>query len=88
MAYAGINENNAESNFLVYPNPAENIIYLLGDVTSSSLTVNIYNSLGQPVATHNLNNRNTIDISGLNSGIYFVEIIDTISRKNIKFIKQ
>lgn len=72
LEYTTINKTNA-NNLSVYPNPVAT------DLTISGLTenavVSIYNSVGAMVKTTNLlSNSNTINVSDLNSGLYFMTV--------------
>lgn len=58
-------------NFNVYPNPSSDLLNIsLGD-NAVLENVTIYNNLGQRIKTVS---RNTIDISTLTKGLYFVEV--------------
>lgn len=66
-----------EPNYIyVYPNPSSNFIGFKSNLTASSgLHVKIINSIGQIVVEKTLLDFNeTIDISSIASGIYFVEM--------------
>ena len=58
----------------VWPNPATSTINIKGE---SLETVYMYNAMGQLVITLDLSdeNQSTIDVSGFNSGIYFMNVI-------------
>jgi hypothetical protein len=72
--------------FAVYPNPASDKIHIHG-VTSEIETTLIYSVTGKLVYSW-VSNSETIDISILNSGIYFLEIITSEGNKQVqKFIK-
>jgi hypothetical protein len=71
----------------MYPNPAKNTLAISSDV--DIIQVNIYNSLGQNVSTYKGDgNLDLLDISGLSSGNYIVEILADFFSQKIKFIKQ
>jgi hypothetical protein len=73
--------------FAVYPNPASDKIHIHG-VTSEIETTLIYSVTGNLVYSE-VSNSETIDISNLNSGIYFLEIITSEGNKQVqKFIKE
>ena len=64
--------NEIENNFEIYPNPAKDIVKIIGPHIS---TVKIYNYLGILVKEIEANsNEIEINVSNYNSGIYFVEI--------------
>lgn len=78
--------NASIANFTVYPNPALDIIHIQG-VTSQIKNTLIYSVTGQLILPAPLNSE-TINISNLPSGIYFLEIITSEGDKQIqKFIK-
>ncbi len=76
-----LSTDNFENNKLqLYPNPATDEINVQLQDTTSNYKVAIYNALGSLVYENNnqlSNANNTINIGQLNSGIYFVKIIDS-----------
>ena len=71
------------SQIKVYPNPASNYINVTSTITIDK--IELYSILGKKV--HETANANTIDISNLNSGIYFVQFYSgnrNITKKIIK----
>ncbi|WP_281337143.1 M14 family zinc carboxypeptidase [Flavobacterium eburneipallidum] len=77
--------NSISSTILVYPNPTTGILNI--KETSSSATYTIYNLLGQSIIKGNLSN-NIIDLSGITSGNYVLEILDNGNTTNKRIIKQ
>lgn len=80
------NPSNVEDNKLefmnIYPNPFNNIIVLESELIG---TINIYNTLSQILITETKNdNKIELDLSSLESGIYFVELKNHI----FKIIKE
>ncbi|MFQ5335950.1 MAG: T9SS type A sorting domain-containing protein, partial [Flavobacteriales bacterium] len=59
---------------LLYPNPASGTVTLLTRQTKA--TVQVYNTLGKKVLSDTFSNQdmNRIDVSGLQSGCYTVEV--------------
>jgi Neuraminidase (sialidase) len=75
--------NTASNSISIYPNPATNSI-TISKSTSESTDGYIYNITGKTMMKLNLTNQsNTIDISTLPSGLYFV-LLDNQSTKFIK----
>ncbi|MBI3509641.1 MAG: T9SS type A sorting domain-containing protein [Bacteroidetes bacterium] len=76
---AGMNVNNAVTNFDLFPDPAENNFTATAEFSSptESLIV-ITDQLGQTVMTRNISSsaelKENIDVSGLAGGIYFVTL--------------
>lgn len=65
----------------VFPNPTTGTIYLEG---VEDATVKVYNTAGTVVATYSKFNAQTIDLSGMHNGIYFIHITmenEVISKK-------
>ncbi len=79
-------EEPIEINFIIYPNPAKDIIVVSSDYQLNTIT--IYNMLGKRILEQLPNdNEVTIDISSLSNGIYLVnlktETGNSISKKVI-----
>ncbi|MBU0765369.1 MAG: T9SS type A sorting domain-containing protein, partial [Bacteroidetes bacterium] len=69
--------NNFESDgFLVYPNPASDILYINnGTINDENLTLKIYNVIGELIHTQKLQqNHQQINIGDLSNGVYVLEI--------------
>jgi len=81
---AGINENN-ESHSVIYPNPATNVLNILSEKEIHN--IEIYNVEGQLVKFIS-DNVNSIGISDLNNGVYFVKIHTENGTATHKFIKK
>ena len=69
----GVESVEDDSNMEVYPNPANDIIYMKGD---NIQYVEIYNTVGSRVISKNVIDSESINIADLTSGIYFVRIVD------------
>jgi|GEM_PF-1793043 len=67
----GINEFET-SNFIVYPNPTDGIVKIYSN-NSEVASIEIYDGIGKKVFENN-SNVSEIDITHLNSGIYFCRI--------------
>ena len=79
VCYPSVN-NLFLSNFKVYPNPVNNILYYKG--IDNLTNIKIYNIIGKNVK-FNIS-ENGIDISKLNSGVYFINY----SNKNVNITKK
>ena len=60
------------TNFTIYPNPTSDVLNIGLDQNSILLNVNFYNNLGQLVKN---TKSNSVDLSSLSKGNYFVEVI-------------
>lgn len=75
----------------IYPNPAQNYLYI--DVTdgSNGLSYTVINMLGQIVIRDNINDSNKrVNVSTINSGVYFISIYNDQKGvlKTVKMIKE
>lgn len=86
--YAGINEFILTNSINIFPNPAYNSLNV--DITGEdSMGIEIYNELGQIVLSEKLfQHNNTVDISMLKSGIYFVRTTGDNKYSVRKLIKE
>ncbi len=91
----GINDiQNFISNVLVYPNPANDKLQIqFNRAQSSDLKIEILNLLGETILIQSNFNSNmtTLNVTGLNTGIYFLQIIQPATNQQLftqKFIKQ
>jgi hypothetical protein len=66
----------------MYPNPVKNMLTIDGLVVKD---VVIYSVLGKAVLK--TSNKNTIDVSSLSKGVYFINVSDGINASTKKFIK-
>ena len=78
-----VEANNTDEEITIYPNPANRLINFTGLQANSQVT--IFDLNGKMIETSAVNN-NTKDVSGLNDGIYIVNIINENNSKNIKLI--
>lgn len=83
-----IQNNQKNYNIKVYPNPSEDLIKLDGILFTSSLHFRIVDTKGVGILEGNIVDE-TIDISNLEIGIYFIEITDENNRIGLsKIIKK
>lgn len=75
-------------SFSIYPNPTSDVLNINTNETVNSLV--IYNQLGKQVITLQgkqvLNN--TVNVSNLNQGIYFITIVANNKKQTLKFFKE
>lgn len=71
----------------VYPTPTKNILYIENNLPIN--TIEITSVLGQQIITKEINNTSAnIDLSNINSGIYFVTLSSNGNDKTVKIIKE
>jgi Leucine-rich repeat (LRR) protein len=80
-------ETFAQSAFAVYPNPANDVLYVQID-TAAVKSIAVVNYLGQAIRVlQNIDPVNKIDVAPLASGIYFIRIVADSGTQTQKFIK-
>ena len=89
----GIKENGSSfenaTDITLYPNPANNEIYLKNSTDFDNASISIYNVLGANVISQSLNGNNIkINVNELNAGVYFVEVSSNNKKYSSKFIKE
>lgn len=80
------NHSLKESGILIFPNPASQFIQFSSVEGLTSFS--IFNIHGQPLISKTNPETATIDISGLNSGIYLIRIRQKENEKTFKFNKE
>ncbi len=82
-----INDLDGNSGLGIYPNPASDQIYIHSPVENADFK--IYNVIGENVFSgRTATSKESLDISSLKNGLYFVEIISNTKRYSAKFVKQ
>lgn len=86
---AGVKENSAiDNSILVYPNPTSTLLNVQLNDQAADLSYRIYDNLGRVIAAGKCPNRfNTISVSSLSNGIYFLELYNARATYSAKFIK-
>jgi len=85
--YTDVKQLNAgKNNVAVYPNPAENILYINSKTTLSKVA--IYNTVGKQLKEYS-NVLQNVNVSDLKTGVYMIRLTD-INGKTVtsKFIKK
>jgi hypothetical protein len=76
-ASVGIKENNFGSNVLISPNPTNGLLNISFNTIPQNTKIELYNSIGALVLTEVMTNKNnTITMSDLSSGIYFMKVLE------------
>jgi len=89
----GIDEvTSVNQNIVVYPNPASDVLHVvIKNPSAKQQMLSVKNILGQTLIEKNLalSTRNlTLDISALQSGIYFLNLEENNSIETLKWIKE
>lgn len=84
-----VDELHLDKKFVVYPNPVTNILSFKDTNDLKIESVKITNVLGETVYINKtVENKNTIDVSKLSSGIYILSIVSENGTQQFKFIKK
>lgn len=78
---------NLLSNVSIYPNPVVNELTINSSIDLENSVVAIFDIQGKKVYNSYFNS-NTINVSALESGVYFLRIIQNNKKVNLKFIKK
>jgi autotransporter-associated beta strand protein len=86
------NELSSSNNFIVFPNPANNVLNLsLTTTKEDNYNFTIYNQLGAEVNAGSLDfnakRTHALNIENLSSGVYFIQVKNGKTSQTIKFIK-
>jgi hypothetical protein len=88
----GIKENNLNSQFSIYPNPANSLLYIYSEpYLNTRSSVKITDVLGKTVLQQQTNdlNHSAVNISELAGGVYFINVIFDNNKSIVKkFVKQ
>ncbi|MGH2667435.1 choice-of-anchor L domain-containing protein [Flavobacterium sp.] len=86
----GLAENELASGFVVYPNPSNSFVTVSNASKAVITEINILDSNGRKVESQKRETVSdvTLNISKLNSGVYFLEIISAEGKTVKKVIKQ
>jgi len=90
LPHTGTKIIDKSDNLKIYPNPAKDILYLdLPEEYINSYTIKIYNIMGV-MLVNSCSERNSIDISGLDKGLYLLQLTSEDKKMNLttKFIKE
>lgn len=77
---ASVEEMDNQNKIKIYPNPASDEIFVEG-INQENLTAEFITLEGRIILNKKLNSDNSIDISNLKSGIYFVTIKSNQTKK-------
>lgn len=86
----GINDFMSESDLNLYPNPADNTLFINFDNNRFNVsTIQIFDVMGQLISTETISsNINSINISDLTAGCYIIRLSNAEQAFTTKFIKK
>lgn len=80
-------EGVAVNDLLIYPNPANEYIFIKNVASASSATTVLYSQSGQVVyKAENTGNEITVPVSGLAAGIYYIQVTSDAKQYNGKVV--
>ena len=82
----GVEEH--ETSFNIYPNPVNDKLYIETLTQTQTQTVEIYDVYGRRQSMVNGQQSTVIDVSDLNSGVYFVKVVTSEGEAVKRFIKK
>ncbi|WP_417860744.1 S8 family serine peptidase [Winogradskyella sediminis] len=89
QSLAVIGHNQELKAFKIYPNPVTTNLNIEAPIGINQMEVSVYNQIGQRILSQSIfENSNHLDVSGLASGVYVIELSSTRISKTFKFIKQ
>ena len=84
-AVLGLNDTKSLNTLRVYPNPAQDVLYLTKEIFNGEVL--IFDMMGRKLMSSSLNSK-TIDISALEKGVYMLYIKDDGLCYQTKFVKK
>jgi hypothetical protein len=77
-ASVGVKESLISGGMLVSPNPTNGLLNISFNTIPQNTKIELYNSIGALVLTEQMSNKtNTINMSDLSSGIYFMKVLES-----------
>ena len=76
------------SSFNIYPNPVSDKLYIETQTQTQTLTVVVYDMFGRQQSMVNGQQSTVIDVTNLNSGVYFVKVVTENGETVKRFIKK
>jgi hypothetical protein len=70
----------------VYPNPVESTLFFSTNMTGAN--VHVFSQTGIPISKQQVSDDNSLDVSGLKSGIYFVVFDKDATKTTKRFVKK
>jgi hypothetical protein len=85
-----LSEDEYSEDLIIFPNPTNNMLNITLPNNEVNAQINIYNESGKSIFSKITDQKtNTIDLSNIESGVYFVEVKINDSKNYIKkFVKQ
>jgi hypothetical protein len=85
----GLDENTVskQQNLKIYPNPTNDILFVKLNEDIEQTEYAILNVFGQLIEQGYIQSNESLDVSGLNSGTYFIKLINEQNQSTSSFIK-
>jgi hypothetical protein len=82
--FTSVNDNIENDRILISPNPVQDELRIENYEIGINYNIEIYNVLSEKVLTANISENNSINVSHLTPGVYFIKIGDKVE----KFVKE
>ncbi len=83
----GLDELEEQHNWILYPNPANEIVTLAALTIQEEAEVAVYNMLGEKVASTSIFGKGELDISNYRKGVYLVVITSGDNKEVLRLVK-
>lgn len=90
-ALTGIHTISGEPSINIFPNPANDQLFLLGNFSSSQTHFTLMNSIGKEMKLSQLSNQLgsvSFDVHSLSPGLYVLQVKNKDDMVNLKFVKE
>ncbi len=71
---SGVKDAIDKDTFIMYPNPARDIVYIINHSHRAISSVTLYTTSGQSIGVFNVDGKQSIDVSDIESGVYFIKV--------------
>jgi hypothetical protein len=85
-ATADVENSGSALSVNVYPNPVENTLSFSTDMTGAN--VHVLSPTGTPISGQRVSDDNSVDVSGLKSGIYYIVLDKGATKTTKRFVKK
>jgi hypothetical protein len=82
-------KNSTTKDYIIYPNPANDKLYIKTNEENTNRLINyqVYDLSGRIILSDRFYTSQSIDVSGLSEGIYFIQLIEKDKITTHKFVK-
>jgi Secretion system C-terminal sorting domain len=74
---------SAVSDFILYPNPSTGSAKVMITDVADGMQVQLMDNTGRTIKTITLKNSNTVELNGLQKGVYLVKVTNTVNNESV-----